>query len=58
MDFRINIGDWVSAAVDYMVVNFGPIFDAISGVVGLIANTIEGGLLGLAAIFAYLWALH
>ena len=49
MDFRINIGDWVSAAVDYMVVNFGPVFDAISGVVGLIANAIEGGLLGLPA---------
>src|SRR5690606_25650865 len=49
MDFRINIGDWVSAAVDYMVVDFGPIFDAIYGVVGLIAYTIEGGLLGLPA---------
>jgi glycine betaine/proline transport system permease protein len=47
MDFEIHIGDWVSAAVEFMVDNFGPFFDAISGAVGLVAETVEDGLLAL-----------
>lgn len=47
MEFRIDIGSWVSAAVDYMVVHFGPVFDAIAFVIGLVAQSIEDGLLAL-----------
>lgn len=47
MDFRIHIGEWVSTAVDFMVRNFGTVFDAISGAVGLVAETVEDSLLAL-----------
>ncbi len=52
MQGSINIGDWISAAVDFILAHFGPALDAFSYAVGLVTNAIQDALVFLPA-----WAL-
>ena len=47
MPFEIEIGSWVEAAVDFLIDNFTPTFDAIAWAIGLLANALEDGLRGI-----------
>lgn len=49
MQGSINIGDWISNAVDFILANFGPALDAFSYAVGLVTNTIQDALMALPA---------
>jgi len=61
--FRIPIKDWISAAVDYLVSEFGAIFDGFSAFIFFIVNNLKDGMLFLhplilIAIIAFLaWRL-
>ncbi len=61
--FRIPIKDWISAAVDYLVSEFGVIFDGFSAFIFFIVNNLKDGMLFLhplilIAIIAFLaWRL-
>ncbi len=61
--FRIPIKDWISAAVDYLVSEFGVVFDGFSNFVYFIVNNLKDGMLFLhplilIAIIAFLaWRL-
>ncbi len=57
--FRIPIKDWISAAVDYLVSEFGVVFDGFSSFVYFIVNNLKDGMLFLhplilIAIIAFL----
>ncbi len=43
--FRIPIRDWVSAAVDYLVSEFGPVFDGFSAFIYFLVNNLKDGML-------------
>jgi len=43
--FRIPIRDWVSAAVDFLVSEFGPVFDGFSAFVYFLVNNFKDGML-------------
>ncbi len=43
--FRIPIKDWVSAAVDYLVSEFGPVFDGFSAFIYFLVNNLKDGML-------------
>ncbi len=43
--FRIPIRDWVSAAVDYLVSEFGPVFDGFSAFIFFLVNSLKDGML-------------
>jgi len=47
MDFDIEVGSWIEAAVDFLIDNFTPAFDGIAWAIGLVADTLETGLRGL-----------
>ncbi|NIR32051.1 MAG: proline/glycine betaine ABC transporter permease [Gammaproteobacteria bacterium] len=47
MDFRIPIGDWVEAAVEWLLVNLQPFFDGVTLVIGWLVDNLEGGLLAI-----------
>jgi len=42
---RIPLGDWITAAVDWLLANARGLFDAISAVIGLVTNSLEDALL-------------
>lgn len=52
MKFEIDIGKYVEAGVDWLLENIPGVFDGISEGIGVVANTIEGTLIGLPP-----WAL-
>ncbi len=52
MQGSINIGDWISDAVNFILAHFGPALDAISFAIGLVTNAIQDALAFLPA-----WAL-
>lgn len=43
--FRIPIKDWVSAAVDYLVSELGPVFDGFSAFIYFLVNNLKDGML-------------
>lgn len=47
MAFDIPIGDWIDAAVEFLLVNFQPVFDGFSYAVGLVAEGLEDALLAI-----------
>lgn len=47
---RVPIGDWVEAIVDFILVNFEPLLDAISAAIGFVSQTLENGLLWIHPI--------
>ncbi len=47
MDFRIPLGDWIEAAVDWLLIHLQPFFDFVTRVVGWLVNNLETGLLAL-----------
>lgn len=47
MNFRIPIGDWVEALVDFLLTYFTPLFDGIALVINWIVSAIESSLLAL-----------
>jgi len=61
--FRIPIKDWISAAVDYLVSEFGVVFDGFSAFIFFIVNNLKDGMLFLhplilIALIAFLaWRL-
>ena len=52
MEFEIHIGQWVEVVVDFIIAHFEPLLDAISAVIGAVAESLEGALLWLPP-----WAL-
>ena len=44
MEFRINLGDWIEAGVDYIRDNFTPVLDFIADAIDLVADSVENGL--------------
>lgn len=44
MEFDINIGEWVSAAVDYITINWAPALDGIAAVIEAVVDSLETGL--------------
>lgn len=64
MEFRIRIGDWIEAIVDFLLAHFTWLFDAISVVVEFIVESFETTLLatpwwllGLIIVAIALWRL-
>jgi len=64
MEFEIPIGDWVDAAVEFLLVNFQPIFDGFSYAVAVVAEGFEDALLslpiwllGLIVLLLALWTV-
>ncbi len=47
MEFDIEVGSWIEAAVDFLIDNFTPAFDGIAWAIGLVADTLESGMRGL-----------
>mgnify|MGYP006291827567 CR=1 FL=1 len=47
MDFRIPVGDWIEAAVDWLLINIQPFFDFVTRVVGWLVDNLETGLLAI-----------
>ncbi len=45
--FRIPIKDWISAAVDYLVSELGPLFDGFSAFIFFLVNSFKDGMLFL-----------
>ncbi len=44
MDYDIEIGDWVSAAVDYVTINWAPALDAVAAVIEAVVDALEASL--------------
>ncbi|RDD61330.1 ABC transporter permease [Ferruginivarius sediminum] len=42
---RIPIGDWVEAIVDFILINFQPLLDAIAAAIGFVSESFENTLL-------------
>ncbi len=49
-DFHIPIGEWVSAAVDWIQDNFTGVLDGISDAIKFIVDNFEDGLLGIPPV--------
>jgi len=47
VDYRIPIGDWVEAIVDWLLANIQPFFDFVTLVVGWLVDKLETGLLAV-----------
>lgn len=47
MNFRIPIGDWIEALVDFLLTYFTPLFDGIALAIGWIVGGIESALLAV-----------
>ncbi|NBC31737.1 MAG: ABC transporter permease subunit [Alphaproteobacteria bacterium] len=43
-EFRIPLGDWIEAGVDYIRENFTPLLDGISAAIDLVAESVESSL--------------
>lgn len=52
--FRIPIKDWVSAAVDYLISELGPVFDGFSAFIYFLVNNLKDGMLYLHPIILIL----
>lgn len=52
--FRIPIKDWVSAAVDYLISELGPVFDGFSAIIYFLVNNLKDGMLYLHPIILIL----
>lgn len=62
MNFRIPIGDWIEAIVDFLLTYFTPLFDGIAQAIGWIVGGIEsallavpGWLIGILLLVLALW---
>lgn len=50
LPFRVPIRDWVETAVDYLLDNFYPQFDAFSDIVFVVVDTLRAGLLAVPPV--------
>ncbi|TVR83211.1 MAG: proline/glycine betaine ABC transporter permease [Rhodospirillales bacterium] len=62
MDFRIEVGRWITIAVEFLRDEFTPFFDGVAAVIGFVAESIEGlflwmppWLLGATLVVLALW---
>lgn len=44
MEYRINLGEWIEAGVDYIRDNFTPLLDVVADTIELVAESVETGL--------------
>ncbi len=47
MDYRIPVGSWIEAIVDWLLINLQPFFDFVTLVVGWLVDNLETGLLAI-----------